>query len=670
MKAAFEKLVELDRLGALTGERFLDVVRRQLKLKQLTQEQAGILRSLVRRAQDRPEGYLRQQAAADVLKFTERLKGAVNWRDVPMAIFYANILSGLTTTAKITFENTNLLLTSTLASLVSRPRNLLHPAEWLTSTVTAYRRGLAKGALQAASTLKTGTVAGIWEQPRTYLLEMKPFGERMEPLNFWKYFGRVVGTAHELTFKPAWEIKQTELAREVARREGLTGQPLQRRVADLLANTEGEVARARGQALGELVGMGHLNRVDLARRTFEILEQHREERMPGSTAVSRDYALRTAYLNEPYGFLGLVATSVRSMLEQGRKQFPLAGTAAKVQVPFTTVIANILNEKLNWTPVGLARAILSHKSGELYGRAIMSSSERAEAYAKAILGTVAIGALGEFFGSHIHGNGPSDPRKRRQLQAAGWIPHSIQFGNKFYSYMNTPAAVGLSVIGNMLDWQRYGKGDEADSVSRLAFAAKATANAIVSQGMLDSVKRIFEALGSESTTEGADKLERLAARTATSFVVPNLVQQVDRIFDPTVYDRTGVDALIKGQIPFVRREGKPALTVLGDPVEVDPFHYWASTLTKDPVLQTLADKQAWIPEPSRQQIVGERRRGQDYFRAMTPDEYYDWVATSGKAIRERLESNLDRIALAEPDEARRLVQKISEEERAKAKPRF
>jgi hypothetical protein len=43
---------------------------------------------------------------------------------------------------------------------------------------------------------------------------------------------------------------------------------------------------------------------------------------------------------------------------------------------------------------------------------------------------------------------------------------------------------------------------------------KATANAIVSQGMLDSLKRVFEALGSESTTEGADKLQKLAARTA------------------------------------------------------------------------------------------------------------------------------------------------------------
>lgn len=670
LKDAFQKLVEMERLGALTSERFFETVKKALKLKQLTQADAATLRSLVRRAQEHPEGYLRQLAAAEVLKFTEKLKGNVSWKDVPMAIFYANVLSGFTTPAKIVIENVNLLASSTVAALLSRPKDLLHPAEWLQTVVGAYKRGVAKGALQAAGTLKTGTVTGLWETPRTNVLEMKPFGERMEWLNFWKYFGRVIGTSHELTFKPSWEIKQAMLARDVARREGLNGSRLAQRVADLLANTPAEVQKARGQALSELQSLGTLNKLDLARRTREILEQRREELMPGSTAIARDYALRTSYLNEPYGFLGFIATAVRGSLEKARKQFPISGTVAKTQVPFTTVIANILNEKLNWSPWGLARAAWSHKTGELYGRPMLDAGERSEIYAKAIVGTIAITSLATLFGEHIHGNGPSDPKKRKQLQAAGWIPHSIELNGRYYSYMNTPAGVGLSLVGNVLDWHRYGKGDEADSVTRLAFAGKATLNAIVSQGMLDSLKRIFEALGSESTTEGADKLQKLTARTASSFIVPNLVQQVDRIFDPTVYDKTGVAALIGGQIPFVRRNGKPSLTVLGDPVEVDPFHYWTSTASKDLLLQTLAGKQAWVPEPSKTQIIGDRKRGPDYFRAMTPDEYYDWILISGKAIRARLEENVDRIALAEPDQARKLVQDIANDEHAKVKEMF
>src|SRR5690242_19009241 len=109
--------------------------------------------------------------------------------------------------------------------------------------------------------------------------------------------------------------------------------------------------------------------------------------------------------------------------------------------------------------------------------------------------------MADLFANHIHGNGPAAPQKRKQLQATGWIPHSIEYNGRYYSYMNTPAALYLAVIVNYLDWHRYGKGEDAAGVDRAAFATKATINAIVSQGMLDSLRRYFEALGSESTSE-------------------------------------------------------------------------------------------------------------------------------------------------------------------------
>ena len=78
---------------------------------------------------------------------------------------------------------------------------------------------------------------------------------------------------------------------------------------------------------------------------------------------------------------------------------------AKSQVPFTTVIANIINEKLNWGPMGIARAAWSHQTGELYGRPLMDANERAELYTKGIVGTIALGSLAALFGNQIHGNG-------------------------------------------------------------------------------------------------------------------------------------------------------------------------------------------------------------------------------------------------------------------------
>lgn len=659
MRSVFDKAVELDRLGGLETDATRELTRKALKLKQLTQDDAAELRRLVRLAQSKPEGFMRQRAAADVLQFTEKLKGQVSWRDVPMAIFYANILSGFTTPAKIVFENTNLLIGNTLAEFLGHPvTNTLHPIEFGKLMAQAYGRGLAKGAMQAEGTLRTGKVTGVWNEARTNVLENKPFGARLEPLNIWKYFTRAISTAHETTFKPAWEVKQTMIARDVARREGLAGDQLQRRAADLMANTPAAIAEAKAQALKEFAGSEY-NKMDYRRRVTEILEQRRETNMPGSTETARDFALRTAYLNEPYGFMGLLATGIRSILERARKEFPVLGTAAKTQIPFTTVVANILNEKLNWTPVGLLRAGISEKTGNLYGRAILDPAERSQLYTKAILGTVAVSALATLFGDHIHGNGPASPQKRKQLQATGWIPHSFEWNGKYYSYMNTPAALGLAVVGNWLDWHRYGHGDDADGVTRGAFAAKATANAIVSQGMLDSVRRLFDAVGSESTSEGGDKIQKLMARTASAAVVPSLVQQVDRLFDPTVYDQSGMKALLTSQIPFVRRQNKPALNVLGEPVQSGPFHYWASKQTEDPVWRMIAEKQAFVPEPSKSTIIGNKKLGPDYSRAITPDEYYQLIAESGPQIRAELEKNLDTLKTLPPDQAQALVTKIA-----------
>jgi len=178
--------------------------------------------------------------------------------------------------------------------------------------------------------------------------------------------------------------------------------------------------------------------------------------------------------------------------------------------------------------------------------------------------------------------------------------------------------------------------------------------------MLDSLKRFAEALGAESTTDGGNKLEKLAARTGTAFVVPNLVQQVDRLFDPTQYDQTGMKALLQSQVPFVRRDNKPVLNVLGEAVESGPFHYWAGEQSKDAVWRMIAEKQAFVPELPKGTIIGMRKAGPENYRAMTADEYYGAVAWSGPLIRAALEERLGVIESLPADQAQEVVRKIAQ----------
>jgi hypothetical protein len=143
-------------------------------------------------------------------------------------------------------------------------------------------------------------------------------------------------------------------------------------------------------------------------------------------------------------------------------------------------------------------------------------------------------------------------------------------------------------------------------------------------------------------------------------VVPNLLQQVDRLFDPTMYDQTGMaGALLKSQVPFVRRENKPALNVLGDPVKSGPFHYWASAEHRIRCGECLPRSRRFIPEPSKTTIIGSKKLDPDHARAITPDEYYELIATSGPQIRAELLNQLDGIKSMKDDEAQALVSKIA-----------
>lgn len=660
MRNAMEALIKATNLGAFDDAAFYDALRKKLDLPELTPE---LTREIVSRAnaiQKLPEGFLRDRASVQLLNFIAGQRPLKIW-ELPLSIWYANVLSGFTTPVHIMIDNLDMLAGNTMVALLRNPGAI-------GQTLPALGRGLVKGALQSREILRTGIVTGVQGAVHTsHLLELDPFKGPAAALNYWKYVGRMLSATHVLMFKPALELKQALVATDVARRQGLSGQAMRQRVADILGNSEAREIAARAQASSE-----GLTGLDARRRAGEIIEQSRETSAPGITESARDYALRSTYLNEPYGALGWVVKGINTTINGIGEDHAKLGFVPKMLVPFTRIVGNIINEKLNWSPVGAYRAMRGMQTGELYGKPITDSAAVGDLLAKSMVGTAAVAGLTAAAAQYLHdedpkfaitGAGPATAGQRKQLQAAGWRPHAIKIGDRYFDYLRTPMAVPLAVVGNYLDASRYRHLDDVDAVNRVAFVLKGTGDVIVHQSFLDSVAKLFEAVGNENTKTGGQQFANTLARAGSSFAVPNAIMQIDRAFDPTRYDDKDITSMLRAQIPFVRRMNKPALNVLGDPVEFGVFDRDYGRTAPDELWKVLTAKQAWIPEAPREAIVGDKKRGPDHYRVLTPDEHYDFVQESGQRIRNRLEPKIGRLDAMEPDQARKLVDQIVSEQR-------
>ena len=63
----------------------------------------------------------------------------------------------------------------------------------------------------------------------------------------------------------------------------------------------------------------------------------------------------------------------------------------------------------------------------------------------------------------------------------------------------------------------------------------------------------------------------------------------------------------------------------------------------------------------------DKKRGLDYYRALTDDERYRYVEETGQALRDAVSARLDSLWQMEPADARAQVDKLARQIHAKAK---
>lgn len=640
VRQQWERLVEMANLGAINNASAWAAIQDRLGLPRWTPELAADISRLADAIQTAPEGIPQQRAVQALLDRIAR--AGLRWWDFPIAFWYANVLSGPITQARNLLGNlTNLMATG----IVSARR----PQDW-PAQMAAAARGFRLGSRDAWDILRTGRITGArsLRAEAARPMELARLSGRLDYLlTPWRAVGRALAATDTLFFRAGYEQRAELLARLVARREGLRGDALARRTAEILARLPAQRQAATQTALSE-----GLSGNDLQRRVADILDRSRPDPIREN---ARQFGLRVTFNQEPYGVLGAVARGINRISDEV--------PALRLIVPFTNVVANVVNDGLNYfPPAGIYRAVRGHLSGELEGRPITNDEDLYDQHAKAALGVLSMVGLWAVAAAaadeddpwfSISAVGPADPRQRNQLRLQGWIPHSVKIGDRYYSYANTPMAMPMAVLGNWFDAVRYRKLDDQSLFNRLAFAMATSAHVIIEQSFLDGITRLLSGLD-RNDAKASGKLFEGLARTASSAVIPNAVRQVDRMFDPTVYDSPSVEAALINAIPFARRTGQPAVNVWGEPVRIATTSAFTSEAEPDPVISTLARKGLWISTPGPQTHVAGK--------PLTPEEVYVYTVARGPRLREYLSRPevLARFDQLPPDQAGRLLERYQD----------
>lgn len=586
-----------------------------------------------------PEGRIRNQAAAGIMNEIAKKEG-LNWGDVAWSMWYANILSGIDTQKINAVSN---IQNTFMEGSVSVIRQAIINKD-ITATAALMKglmKGYARGWVEAGNIWRTGETRiqdMKYLEVKNALEQIRFKGGAFNPANYSKYVSRAMMATDAFFYEGLNMMRRAEVTREEARKKGISGKKLNGEVAIALGSTKEAKEYASEKATQELDGKGFSKR-QVKLRAMEILDNEVNNEIK---EASHDFASFGTFNYEPKGVLGAIANIIANMNRSVK--------ITRVVVPFTRVVANVLNQQIDYTPYGFARAwggisgLIARNSkmrdAGLVSHLPVNQEAKQRQLIKASLGTMAMATYlmldrmsaddeDPFF--QINGRGPLNFNKKGQLYSRGWKPFSIKIGDQYISYQYSPAGIALATIGNFADAIRYGDLSDAEALDYLAYMVINSASVVKDYSFLSGAQELIETLGEkEKASDFIEKGTKFLARRAGS-VIPNLFKQFDKMTNPQMYDAPDIKSAIMREIPWVRSMLQPKLNALGEEVKKKDniiFGKLVSTHEPHPVWDLLARKKAWVPAVSRTtKIDGE---------PITPQEYRRLVKEHGALLKEEI----------------------------------
>lgn len=474
-----------------------------------------------------------------------------------------------------------------------------------------------------------------------------------------KLVGRLMLASDATNSFSASTIKQMMLKRTLMQNAGLSDSEVNRQMKEIQKGGDAAIVNAaqaqaeQEAAEGQFGQSGTAQDIAKARRVEQLIEQ-----MTYGNEVleqGRNYAGEITFNGDPSGLIGLVMMTTFGNINKH------LGMVVKPINPFPKTISNLLNNSLNYTIYGSARAY-----GVNFSNLLLSESNKyrkkapergsAEFYAaqgKALAGTIFLSTLAVMLAQafkdrrekkepffEVHGPGPKDPKMRAQWVGAGHKPFSIRVNGVEMRFTDWPGiSIPLGMLGTIYDNAVYGD-MEADVWDQLFIGVASLLGTTLDRNMLGGATALFDML-SKNTYDGAKQaaLGKFASSYTGGFLKPSMIRYFETIGTGGYQDSRSLSGWFKSQLPFVGAiNGNPALNVLGEPIKVSPWDATAGRLISlsdtHPILSPLTTAELLIPEPKAYKISDPSSPTR--VRPMEEQEFYDFTKLYGEAMRERL----------------------------------
>lgn len=679
---AMKRFIDLVNMGAFNDHQVANALAPAFGLRSFDPKFAGDISALGNRLEDYKQqgrGSLQMQ---QVLMDMERRLAEQRFDsmtkmgkagDLAMNVYMGNILSGVPTHVIALFSDLFNGFGNVLSRLVSTRRFEAIP-QLLYATVKGFTRGwdsfkyvIRTGYDPASNVNPDELLAGgkrylslqhtLDTDPSQRILQKYGLKVLGAPIDWYKYIGRSITAAHSLMYEGfSAPIKWLTAYDQIMKDGTLPRHKALDRANEMMFGGQAELAAAQMQAKAEgLTGQ------EARLRTQDLIN----EQIPAEIRDFGDfYGRHTMFTQEPQGIMGIVARA----LKQITREVPYAKTI----IPFTNVVSNIINNSLDYSPVGLWRA-RSMDSVEKFvtagGREKFSDEQinmlRHDMLFKGFFGigvTTAFYLLAKQMGWQINGPGPSDYRKKQQLQSAGWIPNSIKFGNVYVPYETTPLAIPMAIIGAYEDANRY---EKKEGLDRLLYMASNAGHVVMDRSYLKGMTDFLDAFHGQSDAEGGTRAAAAQLAQMKNFVPvagSNFIRQFyQQWVDPKSYQPNKgapvpqqLGQLLLRDFPMIPSMigEQPKLNILGEPVLSSPeTKRYFSTQRDDEVWNFINQKNLVIGRPT----PGTKLLG----KTMTPEQIYEYAKYRGQHIKEALAAQQPHLqGIDDPAQLENAVQKI------------